>query len=400
MNRPNGDRLPHLIRLLDDESPMVREAVTRELANLGEDLGPALARLSPRPAVEDLALIREILADSHRRWIEEEWPRWFDLEDEAEKLETALSLLAEWQTARLRPRKLEALLDDLASDYRSSSRLPDPLLLAEFLFEERGFRGESRQYYDPDNSNLISVIETGRGIPISLCLVYMLVGNRLGLGIEGCNFPGHFLARIHSRESVLFVDCFHGGRLLHVDDFVDDPNGLTPSLRAVLHEAPTAETIVARVLNNLARAYKRSRQPRNRQLMRNLLRKLQEHLPEPLERRTLPDPASSYAFRTGQLVRHRRYGYRGVVVAADPECTADDAWYRANRTQPRRDQPWYTVLVDGGEQVTYAAQSSLMEDDSGSPISHPLLNRFFHAFRHGRYLRNDQPWPRRDLRSQ
>ena len=52
-------------------------------------------------------------------------------------------------------------------------------------------------------------------------------------------------------------------------------------------------------------------------------------------------------FESGQLVRHRRYGYRGVVVDRDEFCQADDEWYSKNQTQPNRDQPWYHVLVDG-----------------------------------------------------
>lgn len=51
-------------------------------------------------------------------------------------------------------------------------------------------------------------------------------------------------------------------------------------------------------------------------------------------------------FEPGQLVRHRRYGYRGVVVDRDEFCEADDEWYSKNQTQPDRDQPWYHVLVE------------------------------------------------------
>jgi heat shock protein HspQ len=102
---------------------------------------------------------------------------------------------------------------------------------------------------------------------------------------------------------------------------------------------------------------------------------------------------SGIRFEPGQVVRHRRYGYRGVVVDADPTCEADDAWYRANRTHPDKDQPWYHVLVHNSMQVTYAAQSSLDEDDSGDEVVHPYVDHFFTGFHDGRYLRNDQPWP-------
>ena len=61
-------------------------------------------------------------------------------------------------------------------------------------------------------------------------------------------------------------------------------------------------------------------------------------------------------FEAGDLVKPRRYGYRGVVVKRDEKCLADDEWYTNNQTQPDRTQPWYHVLVDGTETATYAPQ--------------------------------------------
>ena len=98
-------------------------------------------------------------------------------------------------------------------------------------------------------------------------------------------------------------------------------------------------------------------------------------------------------FRPGQVVRHKRYKYRGVVVSCDATCKADDNWYFANRTQPDREQPWYHVLVDGSHHVTYAAQVNLERDTSGERIEHPFVERFFSAFDEGQYVRNDTPWP-------
>lgn len=101
-----------------------------------------------------------------------------------------------------------------------------------------------------------------------------------------------------------------------------------------------------------------------------------------------PEPV----FEIGQLVAHRRYGYRGVVVDFDIRCQATEAWYKSNQTQPARDQPWYHVLVHGSVQVTYAAQENLAADVSGEPIEHPWVERYFSGFRGGRYVRNDEPW--------
>jgi heat shock protein HspQ len=99
-------------------------------------------------------------------------------------------------------------------------------------------------------------------------------------------------------------------------------------------------------------------------------------------------------FQPGQLVRHKRYGYRGVVVDYDLTCQASDEWYQSNQTQPEPKQPWYHVLVDQSDATTYPAQSSLKIDGNTEPITHPLTEYFFSHFANGRYTRNAQPWPR------
>ncbi len=98
-------------------------------------------------------------------------------------------------------------------------------------------------------------------------------------------------------------------------------------------------------------------------------------------------------FEPGQLVRHRRYGYRGVIVAHDPTCRASQEWYENNRSKPEREQPWYHVLVDGASHVTYAAQTSLLPDEAMRAIAHPLVPFFFKSFTDGRYNRNERVWP-------
>ncbi|MCH8205778.1 MAG: transglutaminase family protein [Chloroflexi bacterium] len=111
-----------------------------------------------------------------------------------------------------------AHLDSLAA--AASSRLSgdrDPLyvanLLSEFLFDEIGFRGNHEDYYDPRNSFLNEVLSRRLGIPISLSLLYVEVGKRLGVPLVGVGMPGHFLVR-HRDLDDLFIDPFHGGILL------------------------------------------------------------------------------------------------------------------------------------------------------------------------------------------
>jgi len=97
--------------------------------------------------------------------------------------------------------------------------------------------------------------------------------------------------------------------------------------------------------------------------------------------------ATSVHFQLGEVVKHKHYHYRGVIVAYDMQCVAGDKWYQTNKTQPSRDQPWYHVLVhETGGLSTYVAQSNLEPDSSGEPINHPRLSSYFSEFKDGSYV--------------
>ena len=101
-----------------------------------------------------------------------------------------------------------ARLDDLAMRCLDPSR--DGVLA--HLFGAEGFRGNDADYYDPDNSMLDRVLDRRRGIPITLSVVLIEVGRRLGVPFTGIGAPGHFIVR-HDGSGV-YIDPFNGGRVL------------------------------------------------------------------------------------------------------------------------------------------------------------------------------------------
>ena len=108
-------------------------------------------------------------------------------------------------------------LDDLAAAVRPRlfpRASPEAAVteLAGYLFGECGFRGNQEEYYDPRNSYLNDVLERRTGIPISLSVLLIETGVRLGLGIEGVAFPGHFLVRVAGSRGPVLLDPFFGGR--------------------------------------------------------------------------------------------------------------------------------------------------------------------------------------------
>ena len=92
--------------------------------------------------------------------------------------------------------------------------------------DDLGFSGNQQDYYDPRNSYVNEVLKRRLGIPITLSLVYMEVGRRIGVPMVGVGLPGHFLMR-HAEEPGLFVDAFHGGLLLSREECVQRFRDLT-----------------------------------------------------------------------------------------------------------------------------------------------------------------------------
>jgi len=92
-------------------------------------------------------------------------------------------------------------------------------------------------------------------------------------------------------------------------------------------------------------------------------------------------------FSVGQLISHKLFKYRGVVVDVDPCFMGTEQWYEEMaQTRPPRDCPWYRVLVHNASHETYVAERNLEADTGTDPVKHPLLDSFFRAFRDGQYI--------------
>ena len=98
---------------------------------------------------------------------------------------------------------------------------------------------------------------------------------------------------------------------------------------------------------------------------------------------------STPKFSPGQIIRHKRFDYRGVIIDVDPVFQGTEEWYQqVARSRPPKDRPWYRVLVHDNPVETYVAERHLEEDASADPISHPQVQQFFSAIEQGRYVRH------------
>jgi len=124
-------------------------------------------------------------------------------------------------------------------------------LLSEFLGGELEFRGNSVQYYCEENSHLPYILESRMGIPITLTLVYQMVGARAAMKIEGINLPGHFIAR----HGDVFFDPFHGGRILSRADIEQILARQDMELKDSHLQSANSRQFLLRILANLLYVY-------------------------------------------------------------------------------------------------------------------------------------------------
>lgn len=92
-------------------------------------------------------------------------------------------------------------------------------------------------------------------------------------------------------------------------------------------------------------------------------------------------------FSVGQIVHHTLLNYRGVVVDVDPIFQSSELWYELVATsKPPKDKPWYHILVDNEDFITYVAEQNLEEDSNATPIMHPEVDYFFSGIKNGMYI--------------
>ena len=207
--------------------------------------------------------------------------------------------------------EIERMALRLRADMPESMDLEERIVaLNEFLYGELGYRGNTREYYDPRNSYLNDVLDRRTGIPITLSVLYMELGRRVGLTVDGISFPGHFLVRVQLRGGLIVLDPFAGGvpqseadlraRLKRVipEGVADDVPVAELPLDQFLEPA-TKRQILMRLLRNLKAIYREIDKP--------------ERMLDVLNRMLLVTPDASAELRERGLVYHRLECYRAAL---------------------------------------------------------------------------------------
>jgi regulator of sirC expression with transglutaminase-like and TPR domain len=267
-----------IVRLLRDNDPATVSLLKEQLIESGSD---GIAGLRDLLSLDDAAVtahVREVLEQIETNQAQADMLLCAHLFPEHGDIEAAWWLFTscfepDAPITKLR-RKLDAwgrrlrLLIAEAGSARERLRA-----MTTFMAQDLGFRGNAQEYYDPKNSILSDVIETRMGIPISLTMLYVIVGRRANMQIDGINLPGHFIAR---HERILF-DPFHQGRILSRPDCEAILARQRLKTQSHYFAPASSRLILTRMLANLAFIFEGAGEREKHRLVLSWLKALDRH---------------------------------------------------------------------------------------------------------------------------
>lgn len=218
------NQIASLIQLLGDRDEFVLSRVRDRLIELGGDAVPFLEIASKEENPVVRTRIQGILKKIAPQQLAE---RFRELSRTAPgediDLEKGVGLLMQYGHPQADSEEVGRTLDELSRELKpllDGQAAPQQAVgqLTRFLFQNKNFSGNKKNYFDPDNSYFDTVLSTKTGIPITLSVLCIFVGQRLGLPLVGIGLPCHFIVKYNSAERPVYFDPFHQGRILTPED--------------------------------------------------------------------------------------------------------------------------------------------------------------------------------------
>lgn len=253
--------LRSLVTLLEEDDPASLALVRRKILGVGAAIMPYLDELRPAATPEMAIRLESVAGELRFQDLRREFVR-LALAKTPE-LEDGSMLISRFGFADVDPGVYRAWLDKvaaaIAADLPADAGIGESVRrLSNHVFQSLGFAGNETRYYDADNSYLSRVIDTRRGIPVTLTVLMLLLARRLKLPLYGVGAPGHFLAGFKEGGASLFVDCFRGGRLMTLPEVkrMLVRNGY--EWRPEIGKPVGSREILARMLRNLISIYQKT----------------------------------------------------------------------------------------------------------------------------------------------
>ncbi|MDW7694222.1 transglutaminase-like domain-containing protein [Flammeovirgaceae bacterium SG7u.111] len=274
-----------LVSLLDDEDSEVVGHVEKKIVSMGHKIIPFLEedwdQKTPviQQKLEDLiqGMQFEMVKVRLQTWVENK-----DEEDEDRRLLKGMWILASYQYPSLTFPELKKMIEQLYYEvwleFKYDMHPFDQIkVLNSILFYKLGFKANTKDFHAPANSMINQVISNKTGNPISLCIIYMLIGRKLKLPIYGVNLPNLFILTYKNDSTQFYINAFNKGLIFSKADIDNYISQLNLKPKDIYYEACTNQEIVRRVIRNLAVAFEKKGESKKVDDFQTLLKIVEEN---------------------------------------------------------------------------------------------------------------------------
>lgn len=257
----NEKEFKALVSLLDDDDAEVNRHVEEKIISLGSQVIPFLEQQweeSFDPVIQKR--IEDLIHTLQYDGLEDRLLKW--KENGGEDLLEGMWLVSCYQFPDLELQELRETIEqiyyDIWVDFKTDLHPYDQVkVINGALFNKLRFRANTKNFHSPNNSMLKAVLESKKGNPISLSVIYMLVAEKLGLPIYGVNLPNLFIITYKTEELQFYINAFNRGLIFSkkdIDNYIANLN-LTP--KEAYYQPCSNVDIVKRVLRNLILSYEK-----------------------------------------------------------------------------------------------------------------------------------------------
>lgn len=276
MEKLTEKELHALVSLLDDTDKEVKNHVRDRIISLGSDVIPFLEKKwedSFNPEIQKE--IEELVHNLQFSQLKERLIDWRNSPDQ--DLLTGLWIINTYQYPDLEFEKLNADMHQIYFEVWTAFKndlLPyeQIRIINSVLFNHLRFSANTKNFHAPGNSMLSNVLETKKGNPISLCAIYLLVAQKLGLPVYGVNLPNLFVLTYKSKEITFYINAFNKGLIFSKQDIVNYLEHLKIEPRQEFFEPCSSKDIITRSLRNLVVAFEKLGDVEKSEEVKELLR--------------------------------------------------------------------------------------------------------------------------------
>ena len=252
--------------MIDDRDQFVRDRVRDQLIEVGEDAIPFLEIMAKTADPEKKAKALEIIQAIFPKQLQKQFSHLVQNSSPGHwDLEAGVILLSKFGCPREDANSISLALDQLATEASNqvkNKRSPEEAVkaLTHFIFVEKEFRGNSTNFFDPNNTYFSQMLKHKRGIPITLSALCVFVGQRLGLPIVGVGLPGHYIAKYDSLSQPIYFDPFEKGQILSQADCAKLVEKMGYHFEEHYLVTATNRETLTRMMNNLIVIYNKNSQ--------------------------------------------------------------------------------------------------------------------------------------------